>query len=157
MGEWLPPRAPDSLPPRRFDREPERPDPARPVFVTGKRSAPQNSLAITGLVLGIAGLSLLLLSVGTGFVLTIPCSIAAWLLSARARTRIAVGEAEGGAGQAKWGYILGIAGVVLGVAAMIVWIALISAGFSMEDLRDALERELQRQRNRDAVEALIGR
>jgi hypothetical protein len=157
-GEWLPPRAPDSQPPRQFERAPEqpaRPEPGRPVFVPAPRGRP-NGLAIAGLVLGITGLALLLLTIGTAFVLTIPCSVAAWLLSARARTRIAVGEAEGGASQAKWGYILGIAGVVLGVVAMVVWIILIGSGFSIEEFRDNLEQELERQRDR-GVEARIGR
>jgi hypothetical protein len=156
MGEWLPPRAPDAQPPRRFDREPERPEPARPVFLPSTPGARPNGLAIAGLVLSITAVVLLLLSAGTLFVLTIPCSIAAWLLSARARTRIAVGEEEGGASQAKWGYILGVAGVVLGVVAMVVWIILIGSGFSIEEFRDNLEQELERQRDR-GVEARIGR
>jgi hypothetical protein len=152
MGDWLPPRAPDRQPQQPFERAPERPVPDRPVFAQAGRT---NGLAIGGLVLGTCGLALLLLSVGTLFVLTIPCSVAAWLLSARARIRIATGQEETGAAQAKWGYILGVAGVVLGVAAMVTWIILISSGFSIEEFRDNLEEELERRRNRDTVDATL--
>jgi hypothetical protein len=155
MGDWLPPRAPDWQPQQRFERAPERPVPDRPVFVPGPAGGRTNGLAVGGLVLGITGLTLLLLSVGTLFVLTIPCSIAAWLLSARARIRIATGQEEGGAGQAKWGYVLGVAGVVLGVVAMVTWIILIGSGFSVEEFRDNLEEELERRRNRDTVDATL--
>ena len=37
-------------------------------------------------------------------------------------------------------------GVGLGIAAAVIWIALISAGVSIEDLRDWLERQLAEQR-----------
>jgi hypothetical protein len=98
---------------------------------------------------------LLVLSVGLAFIFTLPCSIAAWLCAAQARARINAGELESGRGQAQAGYILGVIGVVLGVGAMVAWIALIASGFSLEEFRDDLERELDRQRNRDQVESLI--
>lgn len=169
MADWLPPRAPGGQPPPRFDAVPERPEPEaapppyepprppgdRPVFVPAKPASRPNALAIAGLVLGIAGLVLLLLSLGLGFVFALPCSIAAWLCSARARSRINAGDEVSGAGQAKAGYWLGVAGVVLGVAAMVIWIALIASGFDIEEFRDDLERELEQQRNRDSREARL--
>jgi hypothetical protein len=39
---------------------------------------------------------------------------------------------------------------VLGIVAMIVWIVLIAQGLSIEEFRDELERELERQRARDS-------
>jgi hypothetical protein len=172
MADWLPPRAPGGQPPPRFDTVPERPsaepEPApapyepprppqgdRPVFVPAKPGSRPNALAIAGLVLGITGLALLLLSLGLGFVFALPCSIAAWLCSSRARARINAGDEVSGAGQAKAGYWLGVAGVALGVAAMVIWIALIASGFDIEEFRDDLERELEQQRNREAREARL--
>jgi hypothetical protein len=168
-GDWLPPRAPGGQPPPRFDAQPEAPPPQapprpprpaaapadRPVFVPSRPKEGTNVLAVTALVLGIGGLGLLVLSFGLAFVFTLPCSIGAWLCGAQARARINAGEAHAGRGQAQAGYILGVVGVVLGVGAMVAWIALIASGFSVEDFRDDLERELERQRNRDEVQARL--
>ncbi len=151
-GDWLPPQAPGGRPPPRFEPsvgEPEVPQPpaepaapAAPVFVPSrpKPAGGTNALAITALILGIAGLALLLLSLGLGFIITLPCSIAAWICGAQARTRIDLGEAQGGRGQAQAGYVLGIIGVVLGVAAMIGWIAAFAAGLDLDQLQRDLEQ-----------------
>jgi hypothetical protein len=165
---WLPPQAPGAQPPPRFDPAPEPepepppqqlpPPPAaeQPVFVPARRpSQGTNTLAVAALVLGIAGIALLVLSLGLGFIFALPCSIGAWLCGAQARARIGAGETQAGSGQAQAGYILGIVGVVLGIGAMVAWIALIASGFSVEDFRDDLERELDRQRNRDEVDARL--
>ena len=48
--------------------------------------------------------------------------------------------------QRKAGLVLAIAAVALSVLAAVVWIALIAAGFSVQDLQDNLQRELERQR-----------
>ncbi len=156
---WLPPTAPGSQPAPRF--EPAQPEPPRPpapqqapqagpTFVRTK-PAETNGLALTAMILGIVGLVLLLLSVGILFIFTLPCSIAAWICAAQARARIAVGETTAGRGQAQAGYILGIVGVVLGVMAMVGWIAAIASGLDLEELR----RDLERQSNPDAVQALL--
>ena len=162
---WLPPRAPGAQPAPRFEPappEPERPQPAapaaapapaateRPTFVkTG--GGQSNGLALTALILGIIGIALLVVSLGILFLVTLPCSIGAWICAAQARSRIAVGEATTGRGQAQAGYILGIVGVVLGVMAMVGWIAAIAAGLDVDELR----RELERQSNPDSVQAVL--
>jgi hypothetical protein len=101
-------------------------------------------------VLGILGITLLVISLGFAFVFSLPCSIAAWICAAQARTRITLGQTTGGRGQAQAGYILGVLGVVLGVAAMVGWIIAIASGFSLPDLRE----ELERQSNPDSVRAV---
>ena len=159
---WLPPSAPGARPAPRF--EPAPPEPSRPPAPQQQQQAPAagptfvrpkptetNGLALTALILGIVGLVLLLLSLGILFIFTLPCSIAAWICAAQARARIAVGETTSGRGQAQAGYILGIIGVALGVMAMIGWIAAIASGLDLEELR----RDLERQSNPDAVQALL--
>ncbi|MGH2948828.1 MAG: hypothetical protein ACRDPC_21665, partial [Solirubrobacteraceae bacterium] len=133
---------------------PEPPRPAAPQAPTFARpkAAESNGLALTAMILGITGLVLLLLSLGILFIFTLPCSIAAWICAAQARARIAVGETTAGRGQAQAGYILGIIGVALGVMAMVGWIAAIASGLDLEELR----RDLERQSNPDAVQALLG-
>jgi len=152
MGDWLPPQAPGGQPPPHFGRAdggPEAPGPApppqqaaAPVFAPSRPAPPvgRNPLAMTSLVLGIAGVALLLLSLGLGFIVTLPCSIAAWICGAQARTRIDLGEAQGGRGAAQAGYVLGVIGVVLGVAAAIGWIAAFASGLDLDQLQRDLER-----------------
>jgi hypothetical protein len=162
---WLPPRAPGGQPPPRFDMtspEPAPPPPpaAPPTFVRPPRAGPTNGLALTSLILGLVGLGLLVLSLGWGFPITLPCSIAAWLCGANARTRINLGEATTGRGQAQAGYLLGIAGVVIGVAAAVGWIIWLANGGDIEHLQRDLERWRDQQSGQavvDAVRALLGR
>jgi hypothetical protein len=161
MADWLPPQAPGGQPPPRFDpsppRQPEVPGtPAappslsdRPAFV--KAGGERNGLAVTALVLGIVGVGLLVITFGLFFVITLPCSIAAWICGSQARARIDVGEQTTGRAQAQAGYVLGILGVVLGVIAAVSWIVAISSGLDLEELR----RDLERQSNPDAREAMI--
>jgi hypothetical protein len=166
---WLPPAAPGGKPPPRFDtprwQPPTQPAPAaqpqprppaaqpqppvgeRPVFVRPE-PGPRNAAAVWALVLGITGLALLLLSFGTFFILTLPCSVGAWILGERARRRIARGETAQGHGQATAALWLGRIGVVAGVAAMVVFIVLLATNFDFERLRDDLQRELDRRRER---------
>jgi hypothetical protein len=155
--DWLPPRAPGGEPPPRFEPAPPEPEPepepepavprARPVQ---QRSTQSNGLAVTALVLGIIGLTLLVITLGLAFVFTLPCSIAAWIFSAQARARIAVGETAAGRGQAHAAYILGVLGVVLGVMAMVGWIVAIASGLDLDQLR----QDLEDQSNSDAVVAV---
>jgi hypothetical protein len=165
---WLPPHAPGAAPAPHFENAPEEPEvpepqpaaaalapPSSPATGIGPRTfvkpagSQTNGLALTALILGIVGLTVLLLTIGLGFLFTLPCSIAAWICAAQARARIAVGETSAGRGQAHAGYILGVLGVVLGVMAMVGWIVAIASGLDLEELRD----DIDRQTNPDAVEA----
>jgi hypothetical protein len=155
---WLPPRAPGGEPPPRFEPAPPEPEPEpepEPVPPASSAWAPpagdgpalvrprpgeSNGAAVTALVLGIVGMSLLVVTAGLGFVLALPCSIAAWIFAAQARTRIATGQTEAGRGQAQAAYILGVLGVVLGVLAMVGWIVAIAAGVDLDELRNDLEQ-----------------
>jgi hypothetical protein len=153
---WLPPTAPGAQPPPRFDdpgpEQPHRPQPppAGPTFVRPSPPAPgeRNAAAVWAMVLGITGLALLVLSLGTLFVITLPLSIAAWSLAARARGRIESGATSQGDGQATAALWLGRIGVIAGVAALVVFIVLIASGVDLEQLRDDLERELDERRER---------
>ena len=162
-GGWLPPQAPDGRPAPRFDSEPRprfappepprhtvppAPPPAQPATFVKPQSAPANALAITALVLSISSLVLLVLSVGVSFTISLPLSAGAWICAVKAKRALRDGRAQSGAGQAKAGLVLAMIGVALSVAAMIIWIALIASGFSVDELRENLEQELERQRQR---------
>jgi hypothetical protein len=157
---WLPPQAPGGQPPPRFDMVvPERveappPQPVPPRFEARRPAAtvPQtNGLALTALILGVLGLLLLVVTLGLGFIFAVPCSVAAWICGANARTRINLGEAQTGRGQANTGYLLGVAGVVLGVAAAVGWIIWLANGGDFEQL----QRDLERWRDEQAREATV--
>ena len=139
---WLPPVAPggQGSPPA-----PAPPPPAQPPAPAAVR----NAQAVWALVLAITGLSLLLVSLGTFFFLTLPCSATAWWLAARARRRIDAGETANGSGQAVAALWIARIGVVAGVAAGVVLIALVASGFDFEQFRDDLERELEQRRERE--------
>ena len=129
---WLPPVAPGSEPPRpRYQPTPPAP-----------RVGPSTQ-AIWALVLAIAGLTLLLISLGTLFIVTLPCSVAAWVLALRARA-----NAPGESGQAVAALWIARIGVFAGIAAAIVLVALLASGFDFEQLRDDVERELDQRRDR---------
>jgi hypothetical protein len=130
---WLPPVAPGAPPRPRVEPPPTRgvePPPFRP-------RAPSHS-AVWALVLAITGLALLLVSLGTLFLFTLPCSIAGWVLALRAR------------GQARAAAALWIAriGVIAGVMAAVIFFALLAGGFDFEQFRDDVERELRERRDR---------
>ena len=104
-------------------------------------------------MLGILGVTLVVLTAGAGFLFSLPVSIAAWIAGAQGRRRVKSGQTTAGEGLAHAGVILGIVGVVLGVVGMIVWIALIAAGLDLEELR----RDLEQRSNPDADQALWSR
>ena len=154
---WLPPTAPGAKPPPRFDVPPEpaaperaEPAPAGPTFVhpTAAGARQRNAAAAWAIALGITGLTLLVLSLGTLFLVTLPCSIAAWVLAVRARRQIESGTTGAGEGQAVAALWLGRIGVIAGVAAMVVVIALVASGFDFEEFRQDLQDELDRRRER---------
>jgi uncharacterized membrane protein len=159
---WLPPQAPGGQAPPRFEPAPPEPPPPppasswqppsaepqppaaeprqwEPVLVPSARPESQG-LAIGSIVLGVLSVGLLLMSLGTSFLFSMPMSGAAWAFGARARQR----APEGGPAQAA--VVIGMVGVGLAAAAAVIWIVLFSAGFSLEDLRDYLERKLEQQR-----------
>ena len=152
---WLPPTAPGAKHPPRFDVAPEQVVPAQPVaaaptFARPAASGPdaRNGAAVWALALGITALALLLLSLGSLFILSLPCSAAAWVFAVRARRQIDSGATKQGEGQATAALWLGRIGVIAGVAAMVVFIALVASGFDFEQFRDDLEQELDRRRER---------
>jgi hypothetical protein len=110
-------------------------------------AAERNAPAVWGLVLGVTGLVLLFLSLGTLFLVTLPCSAGAWALGRRALRRIETGESRRGAGQAVAALWLGRIGVVAGVVAMVAIIVLTASGFDFENLREDLQRDLERRRD----------
>ena len=132
----------ESTPPE-AETEPEpTPAPAplgvRPlVFQTPARQS--NGSATTSLVLGILGVVILLFTAGVAFLFSLPMSIAAWIMGAQGRRKVATGETTYGDGIAHAGVILGIVGVVLGIVGMVVWIVLIASGLDVEELRRDLE------------------
>ena len=156
---WLPPTAPGAKPPPRFDAPaPEQPaaprpepPPDRPTFVRPAPPAPgeRNSAAVWAVVLGITGVSLLLLSLGSLFLVTLPLSAAAWALAGRARRQIESGATSQGESQAVAALWLGRIGVIAGVAALVAFVVLLAAGVDFEQIRDDLQDELDRRRERE--------
>jgi hypothetical protein len=121
--------APQFLPPDPHAQGPPAPQPAaRPLFLPPNTPLPpvagqrQNGRATAALAFGAGGLGLLFFSVGMLFFLTIPASLAGWILGAQAKRR------ELGRDQANVAVVIGIVGVVLGVIAAVVWIVLIASG-----------------------------
>jgi hypothetical protein len=81
--------------------------------------------------MGIAGLGLLLLSLGLLFPVSIPCSTGAWAFAIAARRRLGADIASRAARQARVALALGISGVILGFIAGIVWIALLASDVNL--------------------------
>jgi hypothetical protein len=116
------------LPPDPYAEAPPAPQPAsRPLFLPPTATLPapregQNNRAVAALIVGSASLGLLFFSAGLLFFVTIPGSIAAWILGHRAK------RLDTGQDQANVAVIIAIAGLVLGVIAAAVWILLIALG-----------------------------
>ena len=146
-GGWLPPVAPGAGPRPRFD--PPAPETRPPFVAPDPAMAARNTPAVWSLVLSITALALLLTSLGTLFILTLPCSAAAWVLARRARGRLERGESTWGDNQAKAAMWLARIGVIAGVAAAVVFVSLLASGFDFEQFRDDLQRELDKQRQQD--------
>jgi len=139
--------APESVAPPR----PERTPPAGPTFVRAGATAPgaRNDAAVWAVALAVTGLCLLILSLGTFFALTLPLSTAAWILAGRARRRIASGATSHGEGQAAAALWLARIGVMSGVAALVVFVVLIASGVDFDQIREDIQRELDRRRERE--------
>ena len=121
----------------------------RPLYLQAP-SQPGNGAATASLVFGILGLTVLILTLGIGFLFSLPASIAAWVAGAKGRKRVSSGQTTSGDGLAHAGVILGIVGVVLGIVGMVVWVALIASGLDLEEL----QRDLERRSNPNADQAL---
>jgi hypothetical protein len=125
----MPAVQPEFLPPDPHAEAPPAPQPAaRPVFLPPHASLPpaaqqaQNTKAVWALILGSGSLGLLAFSAGLLFFLTLPASIAGWVLGARAK------RMQSGREQANVAVIIAIIGVVLSVVAAAVWITLVALG-----------------------------
>jgi hypothetical protein len=164
---WLPPVAPGAGPRPRFDAPAPAPaPPPQQIVRPGPAAGSGNTPAVWALVLSIAALALLLTSLGTLFILTLPCSAAAWVLAGRARRRLERGESTWGESQTTAAMWLARIGVIAGVVAAVVFIALLASGFDFEQFRDDLQRELDDRRDRpssgvratvEGLRAVIGR
>jgi hypothetical protein len=134
MTDFLPPRAPDGHEPARWEARPPEGDgharvvvattsDAPPLVQTGEHP-PRNGQAIASLGIGLAGVALLVLSVGISFLVTLPCEIIAVVLGRQGRRRAAA-EGIGGTRAARIGVMVGWVGIALCVVAAIVWIVII--------------------------------
>jgi hypothetical protein len=83
----------------------------------------QDSRAVWALIFGSGSLGLLVFSAGLLFFVTLPASIAGWVLGAKAKRM-----AEGRRDQANVAVIVAIVGCVLSVIAAAIWIALFATG-----------------------------
>jgi len=117
------------LPPDPYADAPPAPQPAsRAVYLPPNATLPpapgqrENRRATTGLAFGAAGLGVLFFSAGALFFLTLPASIAGWILGQQAK------RGEDGHDQAKLAVTLGIVGVAFGVVAGVVWVLLVVLG-----------------------------
>jgi len=133
MTGFLPPRAPggkDDVPPPRWEARPKDGDgharvvvaarPGAPEVVRAGETPPRNGHAIASLGVGLAGLCLLVVSIGLSFLVSGPCAVIALVLGRQGRRR-AQAESVGGSRAARAGVVLGVVGIVLCVAAAIAW------------------------------------
>jgi len=134
MTDFLPPQAPDSDEPGRWEARPrDGGDRARmvvaakagaaPVLQAGEHP-PRNGHALWSLGVAVGGLALLLLSVGVAGLITLAFALIAVHLGRRGRAR-AVAEGIGGYRAARWGVTLGVVLIVLSVLAIIGWLLVI--------------------------------
>jgi hypothetical protein len=91
--------------------------PNAPLPATAKN---QGNRPVAALALGSAGLGVLVFTAGALFLLTLPASVAGWVLGRQAKRR------ETGSEQANLAVTIGIVGTVLGVIAAVVWIVIIA-------------------------------
>lgn len=146
--EWLPPRAPTAFPPpsAMVARDSRQPVSGAP----GRRRAPASALSTWSLILGIAGLALLVLTLGVGAPLTLPCSAAAWACATVDRRRAQALDPDRPL-PARAGRMLGIAGVVLGLLALVLWTAVVAGGTSLEETLESWRNELEREQQQRSL------
>ncbi|HEX7299072.1 MAG TPA: hypothetical protein VF257_08690 [Solirubrobacteraceae bacterium] len=114
----------DFLPPDPYADHPGARRPSGPPTFAPPTAPPtsraQSNRAVMALALGSAGLGVLVFTAGALFVLTLPASVAAWVLGRQAKTLESKRE------QANVAVIIGIVGTVLGVIAAVAWILIAS-------------------------------
>jgi hypothetical protein len=131
MTDFLPPQAPGSDEPGRWEARPrDGGDRARmvvaakagatPVLQAGEHP-PRNGHALWSLGVAAGGLALLVLSVGAAGLVTLAFALIAIHLGRRGRAR-AVAEGIGGYRAARWGVTLGVVLIALSVLVIIGWI-----------------------------------
>ena len=120
QSEFLPPDPYAEAPPRRSP--PRAPSSCRPTRAARRAAKPQNNKAVWALIFGSGSLGLLVFSAGLLFFLTLPASIAGWVLGSRAK------RAPNGGEQANVAVIIAIVGLILSVIAAGIWIALFATG-----------------------------
>jgi hypothetical protein len=132
---FLPPRAPGGQEPGQWQSRPkDGEDHARmvvataltaPELVQAGEHPPRNGQALWSLGVGLAGLGLLVVSVGLSFLVSLPCALIALALGRQGRRRAEV-EGIGGWRAARWGVTLGILGIALCVLAAAAWILIVA-------------------------------
>lgn len=118
------------------------PQQPQPGWYQPPPARPSNGAAVAALVLGIAGIAITLFFAGFLFFVSIPCSIAAWVLGVKGKKNATpTPELEptkpAGRGMAQAGLICGIVGIVLAVLGIIFWVLLFSLGnFDVNDFEN---------------------
>ena len=119
---------------------------SRPVFVRAPKASERPSgLARTSLVLGVAGLVVLLVSLGLAALISLVCSGAAWALALVDRRRARTLDPDRPP-PATAGLVLGVLGVVLAIVALVLWSMLLASGGSAEEILEQWRQELERRR-----------
>ncbi|HEX2054232.1 MAG TPA: DUF4190 domain-containing protein [Actinomycetota bacterium] len=99
---------------------------------------PNNSKAVTSLVLGIVGLVIWIIPL-IGYFIALGCAIAAIVLGSKAKKEIsASGGTQGGAGLATAGFVLGWIGVAFAIIGFVfgvlIGISMLGSGFGGAEL-----------------------
>ena len=143
---FLPPKAPDGEQPARWKARPLRePGEGARQVVAARTGAPQvvqgevpprNTQAIVGLGFGLAGLALLVMSIGFSFLVSLPCEVIAVVLGRQGRRR-GIAEGIGGTRAARAAVVVGWIGIALCVLAAIVIIVLVLSDVDIDPRGDA--------------------
>ena len=143
---FLPPRAPDANEPGRWEARPPDGDgharmvvatkPGAAQVVQAREHPPRNTQAIVGLGFGLAGLALLVMSIGFSFLVSLPCEVIAVVLGRQGRRR-GIAEGIGGTRAARAAVVVGWIGIALCVLAAIVIIVLVLSDVDIDPRGDA--------------------
>lgn len=149
-----PPAYPQAPPPGPYGPPPAPPvggygyPQPQPGWYQPPPSRPTNGAAVAALALGIAGIVVTLFFLGFLFIVSIPCSIAAWIFGVKGKKvaapdPMAEPQRPGGRGMAQAGLICGIVGLVLAVLAIIFWVIIFTAAdWNFEEFETAPDDEL---------------
>lgn len=124
------------------------PQQPQPGWYQPAPARPSNGSAVAALVLGIAGILITFFFAGFLFFVSLPCSIAAWVLGVKGK-KLATPNPEleptkpAGRGMAQAGLICGIVGIVLAILAIVFWVLLFTLGdFDVNDYETAPSDDL---------------